>query len=73
GASKKSQADKAGKGDKVAKKTKTHTVKSGETATSIARAHRIDVKALKAANPGVDLKRLRVGKALVIPVKSKKP
>lgn len=65
--------DKGDKGDKSARKTKTHTVKSGETATSIARAHRIDVKALKAANPGVDLKRLKVGKALSIPVKAKKP
>lgn len=59
----------AGK-DKVAK-GKQHTVKSGETATSIARAHRVTVKELKAANPGVDLKRLKIGQRLTVPAKAK--
>jgi LysM repeat protein len=57
---------------KKADKTRSHTVKSGETATSIARAFRVEVKDLKAANPGLDLKRLKVGKKLVIPAKKKK-
>jgi LysM repeat protein len=60
---------KPGKTPKV--KTKTHVVKSGETATSIARAHRIQVKDLKAANPGVDLKRLKLGIKLTVPPKGK--
>ena len=69
-ADEKATTAKSNKAEKPAK-TKSHTVKSGETATSIARAHRIDVKDLKSANPGVDLKRLKVGRALVIPVKKK--
>lgn len=65
----KSPAAKPDKAPRV--KTKTHVVKSGETATSIARANRIQVKDLKAANPGVDLKRLKVGIKLTVPPKSK--
>jgi LysM repeat protein len=74
-------ANPAGKPDKNAKAanapkapkvpTKTHTVKSGETATSIARAHRVEVKDLRSANPGVDLKRLKVGAKLTVPPKGR--
>ncbi len=39
----------------------------GDTATTIARAHKISVKALKNANPKVNLKRLKRGTVLVIP------
>ncbi len=66
----KAAAGKTGKSDKAAK-VKRHTVKSGETATSIARAYRIGVKDLKGANPGVDLKKLRIGVKLVVPPKAK--
>lgn len=66
------RADKPAKpGADKAAKTKRHTVKSGETATSIARAHRVTVKELKAANPAVDLKRLKIGQRLVLPAKAK--
>jgi LysM repeat protein len=61
---------KGGK-NKDAAPTKRHTVKSGETATSIAHAHRITVKELKSANPGVDLKKLKVGAKLTLPAKAK--
>ncbi len=75
-------SDKAGKpakgdtkGGKPAKdaapKGKRHTVKSGETATSIARSYRVTVKDLKAANPGVDLKKLKIGSKLLVPSKAK--
>ncbi len=65
---------KAGSGEKAPKKTaslKQHSVKSGETGTSIARLHRVTVKDLKAANGGVDFKRLRIGQKLSIPKRSK--
>lgn len=72
------KGDKPGKGDKSGKpgkdtapKGKRHTVKSGETATSIARSYRVTVKDLKAANPGVDLKKLKIGSKLVVPSKGK--
>ncbi len=55
------------KAEKV--KSKTHTVKTGETATSIARAYRISVKELREANPQVKLKKLKVGSKLTIPPK----
>jgi len=64
------QPDKAGKPDKIAK-VKRHSVKSGETATSIARAHRVTVKELKGANPGVDLRRLKIGAKLILPASAK--
>jgi LysM repeat protein len=70
-----SNADKAAQGksggDKAGPKVRHHTVKSGETATSIARAHRIAVKELKAANPKLDLKKLKIGAKLVLPAKAK--
>ena len=64
-------ADKPEKSGAAAPKVKRHTVKSGETATSIARAHRVTVKELKTANPGVDLKRLKIGTKLALPSKAK--
>jgi LysM repeat protein len=72
-------ADKGG-GDKPAKpsaaqksspKTKKYTVKSGETATSIAHKNRLTVKELREVNPGVNLSRLRIGQKLAIPARSK--
>lgn len=62
---------KDGKGKDAVAKAKRHTVKSGETATSIAHAHRITVKELKASNPGIDLKKLKVGAKLSLPAKAK--
>jgi len=46
---------------------KKHTVKAGDTATSIARKHKVALKDLKAANPKVNLKKLSPGTKLVIP------
>jgi LysM repeat protein len=71
----KEKEDAATSGDSAVKaktekvKAKTHTVKTGETATSIARAYRISVKELREANPQVKLKKLRVGSKLTIPPK----
>ena len=45
----------------------THTVKSGETPTVIARKYGIKVEALMAANPRLDARRMQVGKSLNIP------
>lgn len=45
----------------------SHTVKSGETPTLIARKYGIKLDALMAANPGLNPKRLHVGQALSIP------
>jgi LysM repeat protein len=52
-----------------AKPTRIHVVKSGETATNLARKYKISVQALKSANPKVDLKKLRAGQKLEIPAK----
>jgi tetratricopeptide (TPR) repeat protein len=46
---------------------RTHTVKSGETASLIARMYGVRVDALLVANPRVDPRRLRIGQALNIP------
>jgi tetratricopeptide (TPR) repeat protein len=46
---------------------RTHTIKAGDTATLIARKYGIKVSALLAANPGVDERRLQVGRTLSIP------
>jgi len=48
-------------------KKKTYNVKQDNTLTSIARKFSIKLKDLKAANPGVDPKRLRIGQVLIIP------
>ena len=46
---------------------RTHTVKSGETPSVIARRYGVKVTALMAANPRLDPRRLQVGQALTVP------
>jgi LysM repeat protein len=46
---------------------RTHTVKSGETPSAIARQYGVKLATLMAANPGVDARRLQVGQTLNIP------
>jgi LysM repeat protein len=46
---------------------RTHTVKAGETAMTIARKYGVKVEALLAANPRLDTRRLHVGQTLNIP------
>ena len=46
---------------------RTHTVQSGETPSIIARKHGITLKALLAANPGLNPSRLKVGMVLKLP------
>jgi len=46
---------------------RTHVVKSGETLATIARRYGIRLDALKACNPGLDPRRLRVGQTLNLP------
>lgn len=48
--------------------TRTHTVKSGETPSAIARKYNIRVGTLMAANPRLDARRMQVGQTLNIPV-----
>ncbi len=55
-------------GESATPSVKTHTVKPGDTPTSIARKYGLKVESLLAANPKVDARRLRVGQPLVIPV-----
>jgi LysM repeat protein len=45
----------------------THTVKSGETPSVIARKYGVKLEALMSANPNLDPRRLRVGQILRIP------
>lgn len=45
----------------------THTVKAGETAATIARRYGVRTDSLQAANPGLDLTKLRPGQAVKIP------
>ena len=44
-----------------------HKVKAGETGQSIATDHKLTVKQLTSANPGVDWRRLKVGQKIQIP------
>ena len=46
---------------------KSHSVRSGETPSIIARKYGVTVKALMAANPGVNPNRLKVGTVLKLP------
>jgi LysM repeat protein len=46
---------------------RTHTVRAGDTAFSIARNYRVRVEALLAANPAVDSRRLKIGQTISIP------
>ena len=48
---------------------KTHSIKAGETPTSIAKKYGVSVTALLTANPGVEAKRLRVGQLLTVPAR----
>lgn len=48
-------------------RSRTHTVVSGETAMAICRRYGIKLNALRAANPGVNLNRIRVGQILHLP------
>ncbi len=45
----------------------THTVKSGDISTSIAKQYNVKHDALIAANPGVDWRRLKIGQTVNIP------
>jgi LysM repeat protein len=46
---------------------KAHSVKAGETPSSIAKKYGVSVTALMAANPGVEARRLRIGQTLKLP------
>jgi tetratricopeptide (TPR) repeat protein len=46
---------------------RTHTVARGETAMGLSRKFRVKLNDLQAANPGVNLSRIRVGQVLNIP------
>ena len=48
----------------------TYKVKSGDTLAKIAKAHGVTLKALEAANPGVDPNHIKVGLKLNLPVKA---
>ena len=48
-----------------------YVVVAGDTLAKIAKAHGVSVKALEAANPGVDPKKLKIKQKLVIPASSK--
>src|SRR5260221_6261567 len=50
-----------------AARTRTHAVTAGETAAGIARKSGIKLSALQAANPGVNLGKIRVGQVLNLP------
>ena len=46
---------------------RTHTIRSGETMSSVARRYGLSLQRLQAANPGVDPRRMRAGQTLNIP------
>ena len=50
-----------------AAKPRTHTVQAGETLASIARKAGISLAAIRAANPDINPKKMRVGQAVKIP------
>ena len=47
--------------------TRTHTIKPGDTPSTIAKRYGIRIEALMAANPKVDARRLQIGQSLIIP------
>jgi LysM repeat protein len=47
--------------------TRTHTVRSGDTPSLIARKYGVKLESLMAANPNLDARRLKVGQLLRIP------
>jgi len=46
---------------------RTHTVKAGDTPTTIARKYGVKVEALMAANPRLDSRHLKVGQVIAVP------
>ncbi len=50
-----------------ARATRTHTVQSGDTLTSIARKYSVKITDLTSANPRVDPRRMKIGDKLTIP------
>lgn len=60
-------SDPARSGTLTPGRMRTHAVKPGETAFSIARQYQTRTDSLLSANPGLDPKRLRVGQVLNIP------
>jgi LysM repeat protein len=46
---------------------RTHTVRAGDTAFSIARSYRVRLEALLAANPRLDTKHMKIGQSIAIP------
>jgi LysM repeat protein len=46
---------------------RTHSVKAGETPSSIARRYQIKLNSLLAANPALDPRRMRIGQVLNVP------
>jgi tetratricopeptide (TPR) repeat protein len=51
----------------AAARSRTHVVTRGETAMAIARRYGVKLSALQAANPGVNLGKIRVGQVLNLP------
>lgn len=51
----------------LAARSRTHVVASGETAAAIARKSGVKLSALQAANPGVNLGKIRIGQMLNLP------
>ena len=47
--------------------TRTHTIKAGDTPSSVARQYGIKLQALMEANPTVNARKLKVGQPLIIP------
>ncbi|HEX7652653.1 MAG TPA: LysM peptidoglycan-binding domain-containing protein, partial [Verrucomicrobiae bacterium] len=50
--------------------SETYTVKSGDSLTKISKKYGVSIKALKAANPKLDVNHIKVGAKLVIPAKA---
>ncbi len=57
----------SGRTSPPAARPRTHSVKSGETPTAIARSCGVRLDALLAANPGLDPRKLKVGQTLNVP------
>jgi LysM repeat protein len=48
-------------------RTRTHSVRSGDTMSNVARRYGVSLPRLQAANPGIDARKLRAGQTLNIP------
>jgi LysM repeat protein len=55
--------------DPPAAQTRTHSVRSGDTITQVARKYGLSVQSIIRANPGVKPERLQIGQELKIPAK----